>query len=45
MGGMGGGQRLHEELMCVEGLHPQKTFAELMRAGPTGECTGGNVMD
>lgn len=42
---MGGGQRLHEELVCVEGLHPQKTFAELMRAGPTGECMGGNVMD
>ena len=42
---MGGGQRLHEELVCVEGLHPQKTFAELMRAGPIGECMGGNVMD
>ena len=31
MGGMGGSQRLNEELEYVEGLHPQKTFAELMR--------------
>lgn len=36
MGGMGGSQRLHEELECVEGLHPQKTFAELMRGWADG---------